>query len=106
MLTADGLLPNQFGLFFYGLSGPAALPFEGGTLCVTPPLRRTTVQNSGGTPFPCDGSFTFDFNAWLQGGNEPLVGAGSLVNGQYWFRDTADPFGLGLTQAIQFTVGP
>ena len=35
-----------------------------------------------------------------------LVNAGSLVNGQYWFHDTADPFGLGLTQAIEFTVGP
>jgi len=32
------------------------------------------------------------------------VGTGSQVNGQYWYRDPSDPFGVGLTDAVQFFV--
>lgn len=93
------------GLLFYGLSGPTVVPFMGGTLCVQPPIRRTTIQSSGGF-FPCDGVFTFDFNAWVQGGNDALIGAGAQVNAQYWYRDPGDPVGMGLTDAAEFWVGP
>ena len=93
------------GLLFYGLSGSTAIPFMGGTLCVLPPLRRTTIQNSGGF-FPCGGYYSFDFNAWVQGGNDPFIGAGSQVNAQYWYRDPGDPVGMGLTDAAEFWVGP
>ena len=68
-LEASDVVTSRNGLFFYGLSGPAALPFQGGTLCALPPLRRTMLQSSGGDHnVPCDGAFSFDFNAWLQAG--------------------------------------
>ena len=98
------------GLYFYGYAGPAALPFFGGTLCVTPPLRRTSVQNAGGTPPPamdCSGTFTFAMNALIQSGMDPLLVVGQQINGQYWSRDPPNPDGTGvaLSNGIEFVIG-
>jgi len=104
---ASDVVTEQNGLFFYGLTGPYERPFEGGTLCVAPPLRRTPIQTSGGQAgVPCDGSFTFDVNAWLQAGNEPSALPGVRIDGQYWFRDPGAPAHVGLTDAIRFFVNP
>jgi len=104
-IEADDVLHFRNGLFFYGLSGPDNTPFLGGTLCAAPPIRRGTVTNSGGNPGdPCSGSYVFDFNAWIQGGNDPNVMPGTQVNGQFWFRDPPQPDGTGsgLSNAVQF----
>jgi len=106
-VTATDVVATRNGLFFYGLAGPADVPFAGGSLCVEPPLRRTPVQPSGGQAgVPCDGTLTFDVNAWLQAGNEPFAGPGSRIDGQFWFRDDGDPAGIGLTSAVGFHVNP
>ena len=105
-LTANDVLANKNGLLFYGLSGPAAVPFLGGTLCVQPPLARTAIQSSG-SGVACDGVLAFDFNAWIQGGNDPLITVASVVNAQYWYRDPQTlPFGVGLSDAAEFIVRP
>jgi len=39
-LTVANALPLKLGLFFYGTTGQAAIPFNNGTLCVAPPLVR------------------------------------------------------------------
>jgi hypothetical protein len=72
-ITAANVLNNKNGLYFYGTSGALAAPFQGGFLCVQAPIQRTVVQPSGGNPPPsdCSGSYTFDFNAWIQGGTDP-----------------------------------
>ena len=51
-------------------AAPAANPYQGGTLCVLGPVKRTPVQGSGGNPPPddCSGSYSFDFNALIQSG--------------------------------------
>ena len=64
-IEASDVLSGKNGILFYGLFGETALPFAGGTLCVTPPLQRTSVQATGGTPPPavdCSGRLSFDFN--------------------------------------------
>lgn len=110
VLSVQDVLPNKNGLFFYSLSGRAALPFLGGTLCAQPPLRRTPIQNAGGSPPPplCSGSLAFDFNAWIQAGSDPAVTPGSLADGQFWTRDPAHPdgTGAGLSDAVEFPVCP
>jgi len=107
VLSAPRVVTSVNGQFFYGLAGPASAPFLGGTLCAVPPLRRTTLQNSGGVPpLPCDGTLSFDFNDWIQGGNEPFLQLGLQVNGQFWYRDPGDSLGVGLTNAVEFFVGP
>ena len=105
-IEAALVLNNKNGILFYGTSGSAALPFQGGTLCAALPVVRTPAQPSGGNPPPddCSGSFSFDFNAWMQGDNDPQLGPGVRVSAQYWYRDPAASFTTGLTDALEFTI--
>jgi hypothetical protein len=91
---------------FYSLAGPAAVPFQGGTLCVQPPARRTPAQPTGGAPGTCGGAIAFDFNAWTAAGADPGLVPGAQVWGQVWGRDPGDPFGSTLTDALVFRVCP
>ena len=106
-LTADMVVNNKNGLLFYGYTA-ANVPFQGGALCVQPPLRRTSIQGSGGNPPPndCSGSYAFDMNAWIQSGVDPLLTSGVSFNAQFWSRDPASTFGTGLTDAVQATIQP
>ena len=107
-LTATKIRNNKNGLFFYGLNGPAALPFQGGTLCVSPPLKRTTIMNSQGAVGvdDCSGTYSFDFNAWMQGSNDLNLEVGHEVNGQFWSRDPGSSFGVSLTNGVRFAICP
>ena len=108
-LTAQPILNNKSGLLFYGFDANAA-PFQGGTMCVKTPVKRTPLSNSGGNPPPedCSGAFAYDFNARIQAGTDPNLVPGVTVFAQYWYRDLADPagFGTGLTNALRFTIQP
>lgn len=105
-VSATNLLAGVNGLLFYGF-GPQAAPFLGGTLCVSSPLTRTALQFSGLAGGTCQGSFAFDFKAWALSGSDPGLQPGTLVYGQYWYRDPADPSGFGssLSDAAQFGLG-
>ncbi len=107
-VSATNELNGKTGLLFYG-AGAAVLPFQGGTLCVQPPIVRTPQQDSGGNPPPandCSGTYSFDFNAWIQSGVDPALVTGVLVDTQYWARDPLDPagFGTSLSDALEFTI--
>ena len=105
-LTASQVEPSNNGLFFYGQNGPAAIPALGGFLCVNPPILRTPVTNSGGIAI-CTGNLTVDFNAYIASGSDPALVAGSVVHGQWWFRDPPDPTsGSGLTEGVTFVICP
>jgi FG-GAP repeat len=102
-------LNQKTGLLLYGTSGIAAIPFQGGTLCIAAPLHRTGGQQSGGNPLPtsdCSGGYHYDFNARVQSGVDPGLLPGVRVAAQYWSRDPLDPFGTALSDALLFTVGP
>lgn len=108
-IGAVDIVSNRNGILFYGYA-PAAIPFQGGTLCVAPPLRRVApVLNSGGVfpPKTCTGSFNVDFNPVIQGGGDPALIPGAAVYAQYWFRDPgAAVVGTGLTDAVRFVICP
>lgn len=108
-------VPNRkTGLLFYGLAGPAALPFQGATLCVAPPLLRSFVQPSGGSPpavDDCSGSYAVDLNAFAAGGlggnpHASLTLVGQIVHAQFWGREPAAPSGVFLSDALEYRVGP
>lgn len=107
---ATNVLNRTPGLLVYGTSGRATTPFGGGTLCVAGPLRRTPVQNSGGSlvGVDCSGTYHLDFASWIAAGNDPSLVAGVTVRAQYYSRDTgfAAPNNVGLTNAIEFTLTP
>jgi hypothetical protein len=113
-VSATNVRNNRLGILLYGTSGRAALPFQGGTLCVAPPLKRTHQIRSGGTPAPaqdCSGRWALDFNAFLAGTLfqdpsvvTPAFPAGTVLNCQWWGRDT--PGNAALTDAIEFELCP
>ncbi|MCY2960587.1 MAG: hypothetical protein NTY35_10520 [Planctomycetota bacterium] len=108
VVTATQVINNQNGIFFYGLT-PAAIPFQGGTLCLTGSVTRTPVQNAGGNPPPadCSGSFTFDLGARIASGADPRLVRGATIVGQFWSRDPASTsYPSGLTNGIRLTIGP
>lgn len=90
---------NKVGLMFYGINGQASTPFQGGTLCVAAPIKRTPSMSSGGNPAPfndCSGAYAIDMNAFARGllGGSPLGElsvVGTTVNCQWWGRDQGFP---------------
>lgn len=108
LLVASPTLSSVSGLLFYGLSGAAAQPFAGGSLCVRPPLTRMAMQSSGGSPPPndCSGVLSLDFKIHVLSGADPRLTAGTSVHAQYWYRDPASAGGSGTTEAVRFTLCP
>jgi photosystem II stability/assembly factor-like uncharacterized protein len=106
-LGAVQVLNNKSGLLFYGFT-QAAIPFQDGTKCIAAPTRRTPIQSSGGNPPPndCSGVYSYDFNARIQSGIDPVLVAGADVYAQYWSRDPQATFTTGLSDAVCFTIQP
>jgi FG-GAP repeat len=107
LISADGILNNQPGFLLYSSSRDIT-PFQGGLLCVGSPVLRTPLLISGGNPPPddCSGVLSRDFNAWIQGGFDPALTPGAVVYAQFWYRDPQDPNGIGLSDALRFTICP
>ena len=105
-ITATNILRSKTGLLFYGYATNNVL-FQGGTLCVQGPLRRTAVQESGGdSSNECSGTYTFDMNARIRSGIDPQLTTGQFVAAQYYYRDPGDSFTTGLTNAVSFIICP
>ena len=108
-ISAKQELNNKLGLFIYGTNGQQAVPFQGGTLCFKPPLKRTPPQSSGGNPpttSDCSGTYSIDFNAYIASGVNPALVAGTSVDGQFWGRDPGFPLpnNTSLSDAIHFVI--
>jgi hypothetical protein len=105
-ITATNILRSKTGLLYYGYA-TKNVPFQGGTLCVESPIRRTSVQESGGVSTDqCSGTFTFDMNARIRSGIDALLVPGQFICAQYYYRDPDDVFTTGLTNAVSFTICP
>ncbi len=94
---------NRNGLFLYSTGGANSLPFQGGTLCIASPVKRISAGNSGGSA-ACSGNYSLDFNQVIAGGSNPALVAGAHVFAQYWFRDPAGSFGIGLSAGVDFGI--
>jgi hypothetical protein len=116
VVSAANVRNNKSGLLFYGLNGQAALPYQGGTLCVSPPIKRTPALMSGGTPAPandCSGVFAIDMCTFATGGlggsPSPLLQViGTVVNCQFWGRDPgfAAPNNTTLSDGLEYSICP
>ncbi len=104
--SASNLEAGVNGLLFFGTTGQASSPFFGGTLCVNAPLYRMAVGNTGGAG-TCSGSLSYTLASMLthpSGGG--LLGSGTVVDAQVWFRDSAAPQTVGLANGLRFTICP
>lgn len=104
-ITGAQLQPGALGLLAYSTSGLSDAPFLGGFLCVAGPLTRLAPQSTGGAA-ACSGALSVDFNAWVAGGTDPALVAGTLVTAQWWTRDAGDAFASSLSNALGFVLEP
>jgi parallel beta helix pectate lyase-like protein len=88
LFFARGAPPQQFGVFFHG-SGTTAVPFAGGTLCVSGAVERLLPASgisSGGTAL-----HALDRSMPAAAAFAP----GSTRSVQFWYRDPGAPHGSG-----------
>lgn len=103
---------NRPGIFFGSPSGPAALSFQGGMLCVQPPLQRSPKMFTFGSNNTCSGGFERILNDGIgfpppfPGGFDAGPGGTSYL--QAWYRDPAlaDGFDTALSDAIEVAFLP
>ena len=95
------VINNKLGILFWGQDGPAAIPFQGGWLCVQPPTKRTSVQSSGGNAGVPDCSGTFNYRWTDAYTTSQGIGAGDAIHMQYWYRDPASPSTTGLSDGLE-----
>jgi hypothetical protein len=105
--TCNGLNANVNAIQFYGISGPASIPWSAqSTLCVKAPTQRLPVVNTGGA-VNCAGVVSNNLNAIIAGGG--VLGGpstpGSVFNTQVWERDPASSKTTQMSQALEFTMG-
>lgn len=108
VISAANVLNQKSGLLFFGTTGRIVKAFQGGTLCVRSPVRRTPVSASGGSlgAPDCSGLFALDFTPYLQGSVGPGFNFGDTVDVQWWYRDPQSSFSTGLSDALEFQVRP
>lgn len=102
LVRAGNVLGGTTGVLVWGTQG-AALPFGGGTLCVST-FQRTPAVTASGVPGTCTGLLQADFGALLAAGL-PGVALGTIVSAQFWYRDVNGPGGFALSDGLRFTVG-
>jgi hypothetical protein len=106
IVRVGGLPLNKPGLFFYGVSGRAASPFQGGFLCVQPPLRRTPLRTTSTAGSSCSGAMQLDFNTHVAGNFDPALEVGTTVDMQSWIRDPSASSTTNLSAGIEFVMNP
>ncbi|NUP95428.1 MAG: hypothetical protein HUU28_04615 [Planctomycetaceae bacterium] len=109
VVSARNVRNQQNGMLIYSTSGRAQFAWQGGTLCVAPPLRRTPLVNSGGAAGAsnnCLGVLSRDFNAWAYSAGDPALIVGQQVRAQFYSRDPGAVANVNLSNAIEFTLEP
>ena len=101
VLTGTQIEGASIGVAFYSLGGPNAQPFQGGFLCILPPVVRLPPQPSGGTFGTCTGNFSTPLTNLIN-----TLNVGQNVWIQYWFRDNGAASGTGLSNALTFVRCP
>jgi Tol biopolymer transport system component len=107
-VRASPVQSRRAGVLFYALAHDLER-FQGGVLCIAPPLRRrATVTSGGNTPPDCSGVLSFDFNARIRSGVDADLFPGTVVYAQYFYRDPGDlsGHGTGLSDALRFVIQP
>lgn len=106
-LICTNIRNKVWGSFAWS-QAPNGAPFNGGTLCIQLPAKRTGSVSSGGSAKPakdCSGSYTWPFTqAYLAASS---LGAGTTFYTQYFGRDFGGTnFTFTLSDAVAVTLLP
>lgn len=104
VLSVQGAVPNQFGLFFYGPQRQGVLWGEG-MLCVKGSLHRLwPIKLADATG---SASHWVDFTAPPANAGSGAITPSSTWNFQYWYRDPlGGPAGFNASDALMVTFQP
>ena len=115
LINCGRAINQRPGVLFYSLNGRSAIAYQGGFLCIAPPIRRGIAASSHGNALPahdCTGVYSIDFNAFgagaLGGNPDPALRVpGTLVTAQWYGRDPgfAAPNASSLSSGLEFTLG-
>jgi Tol biopolymer transport system component len=110
LIRGTNVRNKKAGVLLYSTASAAMLPFQGGYLCLLPPVKRSFGLSSGGSAsgHDCTGVFSADFNAWIATGKDPALLQGQDVWAQMWGRDPGfpPPDNTSLTQGLTFVIAP
>jgi len=100
VVTASGVEQDVNGLFFISLNGAANITtfFSGGTLCVRPPVGRTSIGTSGGAA-ACDGQLSVVVNDVTKPWGL-LTAPGTSMWVQGFYRDPLSVSGIGVSDGF------
>lgn len=104
-VVTTGMEAGITGLDFFGTTGQAATPFQGGVLCIASPVNRLPGKNTGGAG-SCTGTLDYTLADVIVHPAGGTVVPGATLNVQSWSRDLGDPFGSSLSNAIEVVVCP
>lgn len=105
-ITTTGMEAATVAIDFFGTTGQANVPFQGGLLCAASPIYRLGGKVTGGAG-SCTGSISYTLQDVINhGAGGAFVVVGGQVNIQSWGRDLSDPFGSSLSNALEFVVQP
>jgi choice-of-anchor B domain-containing protein len=105
-ITTTGMEAGTVAIDFFGTTGQANVPFQGGLLCAASPIYRLGGKVTGGAG-ACTGSISYTLQDVMNhSAGGALVVVGGLVNIQSWGRDLSDPFGSSLSNALETVVQP
>ena len=113
IVYTTGFEGDKRGIFYSGQTGRQAAPWGNGTSfqCVTPPVKRSGIQDQTGTAGACDGWARSDLNAfWCptcpKGNNPPVPGTKMQI--QFWYRDPSNTSNqsTSLSDAIEVDICP
>lgn len=105
-ITTTNLEKSVSAINFFGTTGQAFTPFQGGLMCVASPIYRLGGKFTGGAA-ACSGTVSYTLQDVLDhsaGGS--FVAPGKMLNLQTWSRDLGDAFGSNLSNALQVVVCP
>lgn len=102
-VVGHGLRGDANGLLVWS-PHPASIPFQNGLLCIGAPTRRTPLQWTGPNGTDCTGQLAFTWTAAYLDASD--LDPGAVVHCQFWSRDTGDPYGSSLTDALSFQIVP
>lgn len=105
-VVVSGAQGQRPGIFLTTTTGPASIPFQGGTLCIASPIKRSFINFTAGTNGACDGSFSRlinDGNLLPPAGTGFDAGPGTTSYIQAWYRSPGlgDGFDIALSDGIE-----